>query len=227
MGDITTYDLAMLLPAYLIFLFSFMVHESAHAWVACKMGDGTARYYISLNPLPHIKRTPVGMVVVPVLTYFFLGWPLGFASVPLNFLWAQQNPKRFGLVALAGPLSNVLLALLFVVIFGVYLVFGVKFGIWNWHNSMVNELLRMAINLNVVLAVFNFIPVPPLDGSSIPCLIIPKEHLKSYLNIIWNPSMALPGMLIAYFAFAGIFRVIGVPLLLFLDSVLNIFKGLL
>lgn len=227
MGDITSYDLLMLVPAYLVFLFSFVVHESAHAWMSCKLGDGTARYYVSLNPIPHIKRTPFGMVVVPLLTYFFIGWPLGFASVPVNYLWAQQNPKRFGLVALAGPVSNILLAIGFVFILGLNLVLVTKFGLWNGQANMIYEVLRLAVNLNVVLAVFNLIPVPPLDGSSIPCLFIPLRHMKSYLNIVWNPSMALPGMLIAYFAFAGIFRTIGIPLLLMLDSVLNLFKGFL
>ncbi len=227
MGDITSYDLLMLVPAYMVFLFSFVVHESAHAWMSCKLGDGTARYFVSLNPLPHIKRTPFGMVIVPILTYFFIGWPLGFASVPINYLWAQQNPKRFGLVALAGPVSNILLAIGFIFILGLNLILVTKFGLWNGQADITYEVLRLAVNLNVVLAVFNLIPVPPLDGASIPCLFIPVQHMKSYLNIIWNPSMALPGMLIAYFAFAGIFRTIGIPLLLMLDSVLNLFKGFL
>ena len=227
MSSVSSYSLYMLLPAYLVFLFSFVVHESAHAWLSCKFGDGTARAFISLNPIPHIRRTPMGMVVIPVLTYFFLGWPLGFASVPVNFLWAQQNPKKYGAVALAGPVSNILLAIGFAVILGINLILVTRFGLWNGQASMIYEILRLAVNLNVVLAVFNLIPVPPLDGSAIPCLIIPRDHLKSYLNIIWNPSMALFGMLIAYFAFAGIFRTIGIPLLLMLDGVLNIFKGLL
>lgn len=226
MDDINSYDLLMLLPMYLIFLFSFVVHESAHAWMSCKQGDGSARYYISLNPIPHIKRTPFGMVIIPIVTYFLIGFPLGFASVPVNILWAQQNPRKYGLVALAGPVANLILAIGFVIVLGFYLAFAGKIGFHSEGVRQIYEVLRMAVNLNVVLAVFNLIPVPPLDGSSIPCLFIPKRHLSSYLRIIWNPSMAMPGMLIAYFAFSGLFGVIGVPFLLFLDQILNLFRGL-
>lgn len=211
----------MFFPMYAVFLFSFVSHESAHAWMACRLGDGTSRYFISLNPLPHIRRTPFGMVLVPLLTYYLIGWPLGFASVPINMLWAQQNPRRYGLVALAGPLSNIIIATFFVIIWGLYNIFSGDLSLAQDGIPLPYELLRMAVNLNIVLAVFNFIPMPPLDGAAIPCLFIPKDHLRSYFNIIWNPSFAMPGILIAYFVFSGVFNVIGVPVLIFLDTLLN------
>ncbi len=223
MFDIDADKFMLLLPAYLVFLFSFVVHESAHAWASCRLGDGTARYYISLNPLPHIRRTPLGMVVIPLLTYFTLGWPLGFASVPVNYLWAQQHPRRYGLVSLAGPVANVLLATVFTLIYGITLVVFRKTGADISPENMIFEVFRLAIQLNMVLAIFNIIPVPPLDGSAIACLFIPKGSLLPYLKVIWNPSMALPGMLIAYFAFIGLFNTVGVPLLLLMDGIINLF----
>ena len=99
---------------YASFILSTVIHEAAHAWAALKLGDETAYEggQVSLNPEPHIRREPFGMVVIPLLTYFIGGWMMGWASAPYDPTWAMQYPKRAALMALAGPVSNLCLAVI-------------------------------------------------------------------------------------------------------------------
>jgi hypothetical protein len=98
---------------YGVFLFSTVAHEAAHAWSALKLGDDTAAKggQVSLNPWPHVRREPFGMIVVPLLSWFLGGWMIGWASAPYNPEWAKQYPRRAALMALAGPTANLLLVL--------------------------------------------------------------------------------------------------------------------
>ena len=109
-----TYDLADGLKWYLVFLVSTSCHEAAHAWSAHRLGDDTAYRggQVSLNPAAHIKREPFGMVVVPLLSYFFGGWMIGWASAPYNPEWALRYPRRSAVMALAGPAANLILVVL-------------------------------------------------------------------------------------------------------------------
>src|SRR5688572_25160812 len=99
---------------FVVFLFSTTLHEASHAFAAQRLGDVTAYGggQVTLNPLPHIRREPLGMVVVPLLSFFLSGWMFGWASAPYDPIWAQRSPKRAALMALAGPLSNLLLVLI-------------------------------------------------------------------------------------------------------------------
>jgi hypothetical protein len=98
-------DLAGGLQWFLVFIFSTSWHEAAHAWVAHKLGDSTAYEggQVSLDPTPHIRREPIGMVVVPIISYLIGGWMIGWASAPYDPRWANQYPRRAALMALAGP----------------------------------------------------------------------------------------------------------------------------
>src|SRR3974390_2779791 len=93
---------------YLVFLFSTTCHEAAHALVAKLGGDTTAAEggQVSLNPIPHIRRSPFGMVLVPIASYLLGGWMIGWASAPFNPEWQRQYPRRAGWMALAGPAAN-------------------------------------------------------------------------------------------------------------------------
>jgi len=95
------------------FLFSTTVHEAAHALAALRGGDTTAYLggQVSLSPLPHIRREPIGMLVVPLLTAFTNGWALGWASTPYDPYWAARHPRRAAAMAAAGPAGNLLIAL--------------------------------------------------------------------------------------------------------------------
>src|SRR6187401_878933 len=99
---------------YLVFLYSTICHEAAHAWTALRLGDDTAYRggQVSLDPLPHIRREPFGMVVVPLISLLAGGWMIGWASAPYDPRWALQYPRRSALMALAGPAVNMILVLL-------------------------------------------------------------------------------------------------------------------
>src|SRR5690242_2145163 len=98
---------------YVVFLLSTTVHEAAHAWAAKLGGDLTAYHggQVTLNPMPHIRREPFGMVVLPLISVLISGWPFGFASAPYDPNWAMRYPRRAGWMALAGPGANLLLVL--------------------------------------------------------------------------------------------------------------------
>ena len=177
----TPYEVATLIPAIVIAL---TFHEYAHAVVAYKLGDPTAKYSgrLTLNPIPHVD--PIGMLML-----FFVG--LGWAKpVPVN-PYNLNKPKRdMVLVSLAGPLTNVILAIAFALLFGVFYAFGSQFLI---------DVVEKIIWINVVLAVFNMLPIPPLDGSKVLAGILPGDsawlnHLEQYGFIILI-ILALTGIL--------------------------------
>ena len=107
-------ELADGLVYYVVFLFSTTLHEAAHAWVAKRGGDLTAYHggQVSLDPRPHIRREPFGMVLLPILSVLISGWPFGYASAPYDPRWAERHPRRAALMALGGPASNLSLVLL-------------------------------------------------------------------------------------------------------------------
>jgi len=147
---------------FLILLASLSVHEWAHAWTAEKLGDPTARAMgrVTLNPIPHID--PIGTIIVPAFFLLFSGGGAFFAwakPVPVNSS-NFRNPKRDDiLVALAGPASNLIIALFIAVFFGLIARFT--------DPSTFLPLAGQIILINALLMVFNLIPVPPLDGSHV------------------------------------------------------------
>ena len=157
-----------------ILIFSAIVHEVMHGAVAEKLGDNTARLEgrITLNPLPHID--PMWSVVIP-LFLMMVGSPvvLGAAKpVPVNFN-NLRNPKRgMALVSLAGPLSNFGLAILFAL--------PLKFGLAT--TQLFTEFLVQAVLINLVLGVFNLIPIPPLDGSEVLASFAPDKWMYKILS---------------------------------------------
>ena len=160
----TPYEVATLIPAVVIAL---TFHEYAHAVVAYKLGDPTAKYSgrLTLNPIPHVD--PIGMLML-----FFVG--LGWAKpVPVN-PYNLNKPKRdMVLISLAGPLSNVILAIAFALLFGVFYAFG---------SQVLIDVVEKIIWINMVLAVFNMLPIPPLDGSKILAGILPGD--STWLNYL-------------------------------------------
>ncbi len=212
---------------YVVFLFSTTLHEAAHAWVAMKFGDDTAFRggQVSLNPTPHVRRSPVGMVVVPLLTLFTSsgGFLIGWASTPYNPQWAMTYPRRSALMALAGPASNLLLVLLAAVgMFigtrhgGMEFMAGTDTGATLWHVvgapqgglwQSVATLLSVLFSLNLLLAVLNLMPVPPFDGASLPLLAMSDESARRF--IVWKQQRggqaSLIGLLIIYWVFGYIF----------------------
>ena len=121
-------DFALLLTAYIVFVYSTVCHEAAHAWVSLKLGDSTAYLggQVTLDPIPHIRREPIGMLFVPLFMLFTSNRLIGWASAPLDPMWVARYPKRSALVAIAGPAANFLLCIVAVVI----IFIGAKNGVF-------------------------------------------------------------------------------------------------
>jgi len=166
---------------------SLTVHEASHAWAADRLGDSTARLMgrLSLNPAVHVD--PVGTLLFPLVA-FATGAPLiGWAKpVPVNGRFLRSPRRDFAIIAAAGPISNLLLAVLAAVALAALpdVRPGDIAGRAFW--AAPNQLLEMAVRLNVLLAVFNMLPVPPLDGGNVLIGVLPPagarlvEQLRPY-----------------------------------------------
>ena len=161
-------------------LFAITLHEAAHGWVAWRLGDETARALgrISLNPLRHID--PVGTVLIPAVLLFGSGGRMmfGFAKpVPVDFSRLRKPRRDMVLVAAAGPGSNILLAVISALLIHGSVLFDADIERWIMHN-LVNS-----VWINLLLAVFNMLPLPPLDGGRIAVGLLPPELARQLMRI--------------------------------------------
>jgi Zn-dependent protease len=161
----------------IVFLFAISVHESAHAWMAWKLGDPTARMLgrVTLNPIKHID--PIGTVLLPLLALFYhfpmIGWAKPTPVDPRNF---QHHVRDDILTSVAGPVSNFLIATASIIA----LRFLAMFGGANSISEPLVLLLWLSMSINVLLGVFNLIPVPPLDGSHVFRHLLPEPLRRAY-----------------------------------------------
>ncbi len=204
---------------YVVFLLSITVHEAAHAWAAKRGHDLTAYHggQVSLNPIPHIKRQPLGMVVFPILSSFLLGWPFGFASTPYDPAWAHEHPRKASWMAAAGPAANLLLVLLAVAVVKIGILAGIFAEPYSVSlKSMVDPVsggvvagvslfVSMMFSLNLILFVLNLLPIPPLDGSGVIALFLPDNAARSYRSVIANPIFGFAGLFLAWQVFTPVF----------------------
>ncbi len=195
-----------------IFFFAVIVHEYAHGWVAWKLGDSTARFMgrLTLNPLAHID--PVGTIFLPLVLIIthspvLFGWA---KPVPVDF-FNLNNPKRDMIwVGLAGPAANIIFAIALSLLLKIPLLTA---------SHLAVSVITTAIMANLVLAVFNLLPIPPLDGSSIAMGLLPynlgAEYAKmepygfiiifallwiGFINtIIWPIVIFLANLLVGHF----------------------------
>jgi Zn-dependent protease len=206
---------------YLALLFSTVCHEGAHALVAKWGGDLTAFHggQVSLNPIPHIKRSPFGLVLVPLISYAWGGWMIGWASAPYDPEWSRRYPRRAAYMALAGPAANLILVLLAAIAIRV----GISAGWFHWPSSIgtknlahVVELaggrinlgttfLSVVFTLNLLLATFNLLPVPPLDGNVGITVVMSEATALRFTSWSQNPQFALLGLVAAWYGFGYIF----------------------
>jgi Zn-dependent protease len=178
--ELTPDRIAWGLTYYVVLLFSLSVHESAHGWMALRMGDDTAARQgrVTLNPLSHID--PIGTVLIPLLQIFWGGVPLlGWAKpTPVGAQNFRRLARGHVLVAAAGPASNVLLALLFTAA----LFLGLRSGARESEGIMA--ILNTGVQMNVVLALFNLVPLPPLDGSWVASWGLPRHVAARYDRVV-------------------------------------------
>ncbi len=205
---------------YVVFLLSTTCHEAAHAFAAKLGGDLTAFHggQVSLDPIPHIRREPFGMVLFPILTYIAGGWMMGWASAPYDPYWAQRHPRRSAWMSLAGPAANLSLTILA----GLAIHIGIWTGIFHRPDSirfthMVESyqpglaagaatLLSIMFSLNLLLGTFNLLPVPPLDGFGAVGILLSEDGARHFQELGTRiRAFSFLGLLIAWKVFDPIF----------------------
>jgi Zn-dependent protease len=207
------YSIGDFLIQYIVLLLSLTIHESAHAWMADKMGDPTAKMLgrISLNPIVHIDI--IGTVILPILAAI-TGWALiGWAKpVPVNPMNLKNPRKDDMLISALGPVSNLALAVVFAIIFNIVRFVLPREGLFN----PVYRFLVFGILINIILALFNLIPIPPLDGSGVLMGFLSPSAAEKYEKI--SPF----GIIIIYILmYSGLFGAIIFPLSWFIFSILT------
>lgn len=165
-----------LLLGFPILIFSIILHEVAHGYAADRMGDPTARLSgrLTLNPLPHID--PLMSVALPLLL-ILSGSPVIFGAarpVPIDPFNFREGRKDMGLVGLAGPGTNLALALLAAFLAKILILLNLSLPF----SSLILSLLYLTVFYNLLLAAFNLLPIPPLDGSRILAAVLPKEGTR-------------------------------------------------
>jgi Zn-dependent protease len=202
MPDMTPELLVYGFISYVVFLFSTTCHEASHALVAKLGGDTTAALggQVTLNPIPHIRREPWGMVVVPILAFLFTHGMIGWASAPFDPLWERRHPKRSALMALAGPAANFTLMLLAVAAWRGGFALGLLRADAAEPNFAIVTLFVL-FSLNLLLGTFNLLPVPPLDGSSGIMLLMTEDTARRYLDWLRGSAYARLGLLVGLLVF--------------------------
>lgn len=213
-NDDTTYAIAL----FAVLLLSLSWHEAAHAWVADKLGDPTARSKgrVTLNPIKHLD--PFLSVILPLMLFFSFGFAIaGGKPVPVDIRYFKKPTRDFMYVALAGPGSNILLSLVFgILLVGSYWAGWLDMGvIENPYGEDIRQvpsllsnagplparILSLGVLLNVLLAVFNLIPIPPLDGSRVIGWLLPRFAKRTWYSM---DRVGILIVIVAVYVFDGL-----------------------
>lgn len=175
---------------------------------------------VTLDPFPHIRREPVGTVILPLLVYLKSGWMIGWASAPYDPVWAKAHPKRQALMALAGPLANLAIVLTLLALFRIGIATGFlttpffpdpEHLVVSTHSDwlyIAAHLGSIALYLNSILFLFNMIPVPPLDGFSVLEGVLPKAAVGFHDKVASHPALRWGGIILTWFAFPIVGRLV-------------------
>lgn len=174
-------DLITAVVSIIVLIYSAILHEIAHGYVAERLGDPTARLLgrLTLNPKNHID--PFMSIALPLIL-ILSGSPVVFGAakpVPVDTFNLRDGRKDIALVSLAGPATNIIIAIicaLLIKLLEAYSIFGA-------YQPYVFWFLLISVRLNLLLAIFNLIPIPPLDGSKVFALILPEKEANTYLSI--------------------------------------------
>ena len=195
-----------------VWIVALTCHEAGHAFAALKLGDPTAYHHgqVTLDPLAHIRREPFGTIILPIISYAVFGWMLGWASAPYDPLWAQQNRRKAAWMALAGPAANLIL----LIAAALTIRGGMLLGAFSPPESVefvqvavarspgpanaIATLLSIWFSLNLILFVFNLMPLPPLDGSQVLVLLLNESAAERYSRIIHQPGLRIFGLVVAW-----------------------------
>jgi Zn-dependent protease len=176
-------DLVLGLVSLVILVYSAILHEIAHGFVAEKLGDPTARLMgrLTLNPKSHID--PFMSILLPLLL-IISGSPIVFGAakpVPVDPFNFRDGRKDLAIVALAGPATNVLIAVIAAVFLKILMIFAASST--SALLIPVATFLALVVRMNLLLAIFNFIPIPPLDGSKVFALLLPEKEAAMYMSV--------------------------------------------
>ena len=194
-------NLQTLLIYIIPLLFAITLHEAAHGWVASKLGDHTARMMgrVTLNPIKHVD--PVGTILVPLALLLMpgVGFIFGWAKpVPINFRALRSQKSGMIWVALAGPGANFLMAIGWLIL----AIISLKLELF-----ILYSMARVGIFLNILLAVFNLLPIPPLDGSRVIRALLPGPLAYKYGQFEQYGFLILLGLM-----FIGGFQLFVLPI---------------
>lgn len=192
---------------YVVFLFSTTCHEAAHALAAKLQGDETAAKggQVSLNPVPHIRREPYGMVLVPIASVLLSkGSSLfGWASAPFDPDWAWRYPRRAAIMAMAGPAANFIL--MFLAVLGIQVGRALHLFSNEGGGAFAWQVLFILFSLNLLLGIFNLVPAPPLDGSSAIMIFMGDSTARRYMDKFRSGNFGLIGLLAAIILFRYVY----------------------
>ena len=204
---------------YVVFVFSLVLHEFAHAFAGYKLGDDTAFRggQVSLNPIPHMEREILGTIIVPILSYILGGWMIGWASAPFDYNWAARNMKKSAAMSLAGPAANFVLFLTAALIikagyfYGIFeapesinfsiVTAGAEGSLW----EPIAPILSVFFSLNLILMLFNLLPFPLFDGSSVLLFFVKGKNAGKVFEFIHNPGFRFLSILVAWKIFGYIY----------------------
>ncbi|OHB65026.1 MAG: hypothetical protein A2Y77_14260 [Planctomycetes bacterium RBG_13_62_9] len=197
---------------YVAFVISTTFHEAAHGLAALRFGDRTARDagLVTLDPIPHIHRSPFGMVVIPIVSFLLGGWMVGWASTPYDPSWGYHHRRKAALMALAGPAANLAL----IVLAAILIHAGILLGVFAQPESVTFTrtvtapssgiatgaaiAVSILFSLNVILLVFNLLPLPPLDGSEVLSLVLDERTSQRYREFMAQPAASMIGLIVAW-----------------------------
>lgn len=201
-------------------LLSITLHEAAHAWAANRCGDSTAKMLgrLSLNPLRHID--PMGTLLVPIVIavlshfQFMFGWA---KPVPINWHQLRKPRRDMALVAVAGPFANIIMAFMWATCLKIGSMLHPETSLVAMYMMLIGQ---AGIFINLVLAILNLIPIPPLDGSRIVASLLSPKHASHYMTL-----ERFGFLILILLMFTGILgKLIGVPLYWAFDFIITLFN---
>jgi Zn-dependent protease len=209
---------------YIVFLFSTTCHEASHSFAAKLGGDLTAFHggQVTLNPIPHMRREPFGMVLVPILSFILGRWMIGWASAPYDPYWQARYPRRAAWMSLAGPGANFVLMIIGAIGIRVGMLAGVfqqpiSVGFTHITEAVNPDVASPALTFaamfmsllffqNLLLGTFNLLPVPPLDGSTGITVFMSERMALRFLEFMRDPTFSMVGIVAAWFLFDKLFE---------------------